>query len=135
MANDKIVLKHLLSGLPTVAPSHESVEVLARSIVARAAPGADAGGAQTAESQGGTRIERIISYGHHTAAEDWYDQDQHEWVMVMQGEARLEFADGKILSMAAGDHVLIPAHCRHRVAWTTPDEPTVWVAVFYDAQP
>jgi len=25
----------------------------------------------------------------------------------------------------------LPAKCRHRVDWTDPDEPTVWLAVFY----
>lgn|SRR5690554_6281550 len=129
MRNDDVVLKHLLSGLPAVAPEQESVEILARSIVAGAGSGTGAGAAEGT----GVRIERIISYGHQTSAEDWYDQGQHEWVMVVQGKARLEFTDGKIVTMAAGDHVLIPAHCRHRVAWTTPDEPTVWLAVFYDA--
>jgi len=26
---------------------------------------------------------------------------------------------------------LIAAHRKHRVEWTTPDEPTVWLAVFF----
>jgi cupin 2 domain-containing protein len=33
--------------------------------------------------------------------------------------------------MKAGDWINIPAHRKHRVEWTTPDEKTVWVAVFY----
>ena len=125
--NDDVVLKHLLAGLPTAAPDQEAVDILAHS-----AAGGE-GGPDAGAGKDGVRIERIISYGHQTPAEDWYDQDQHEWVMVVQGQARLEFAGGKVLMMTAGDHVLIPAHCRHRVAWTTPDQPTVWVAVFYDA--
>ena len=74
------------------------------------------------------RIERIVSYGHASPDGFWYDQDQHEWVIVLQGAARLQFED-RIIDLKPGDHVNIPAHQRHRVIWTTPDEPTVWLAV------
>lgn len=76
------------------------------------------------------RVERIVSHGHASPADFWYDQDQHEWVLVLQGAARLRFADGSV-EMTAGDYVHIPAHTRHRVEWTTPDEPTIWLAVHY----
>lgn len=76
------------------------------------------------------RVERIVSHGHASPADSWYDQDQHEWVLVLQGAARLRFADGSV-EMTAGDYVHIPAHTRHRVEWTTPDEPTIWLAVHY----
>jgi cupin 2 domain-containing protein len=76
------------------------------------------------------RIERIVSHGHHSPPDFWYDQDEHEFVLVVQGAARLQF-DDEILQLKAGDWQLIPAHRRHRVAWTTPDQPTVWLAVFY----
>jgi cupin 2 domain-containing protein len=33
--------------------------------------------------------------------------------------------------MRPGDFVKIPAHQKHRVDWTTPDELTVWLAVWY----
>ena len=33
--------------------------------------------------------------------------------------------------LIAGDFVNIPAHRKHRVEWTTVDEPTIWLAVFY----
>lgn len=77
------------------------------------------------------RIERIVSTGHSSAEGFWYDQDEHEWVIVLNGEAKLVFDDGETLRMRPGDHVLIHAHVKHRVEWTTPDEPTVWLAVFY----
>src|SRR3989442_1509385 len=76
------------------------------------------------------RIERIVSHGHASPSGFWYDQDQHEWVIVLQGAARLRFDDG-IVEMKPGDFVNIPAHQRHRVEWTTPDEPTIWLAVHY----
>jgi cupin 2 domain-containing protein len=84
-------------------------------------------------SSAGLRVERIVSTGRTTPEGQWYDQEWDEWVLVVRGAARLAFEDGADLDMRPGDHVLIPAHCRHRVAWTTPDEPTVWLAVHYDA--
>ena len=76
------------------------------------------------------RIERIVSEGHTSPDGFWYDQDEHEWVIVLKGAARLRFEDS-ILEMKPGDFVNIPARKKHRVDWTTPDEPTIWLAVFY----
>ena len=76
------------------------------------------------------RIERIISHGHASAPDFWYDQPQSEWVIVLQGAARLEFESG-LVEMKPGDFVNIPAFTKHRVDWTTPDEPTVWLGVRY----
>ena len=79
------------------------------------------------------RIERIISHGHASPEGFWYDQDQHEWVVVLKGVARLRFEnDEQPVEMKPGDFVNIPAHRRHRVEWTTPDEPTIWLVVFYE---
>ncbi len=80
------------------------------------------------------RIERIVSHGHASPDGFWYDQDQHEWVMVMRGAARLRFEEGSV-EMKPGDFVHIPAHRKHRVEWTTPDEPTIWLAVHYGGSP
>jgi cupin 2 domain-containing protein len=76
------------------------------------------------------RIERIVSEGHTSPAHGWYDQDQSEWVLLLQGAARLEFEDST-LALSPGDYVNIPAHRKHRVVWTTPDQRTIWLAVFY----
>lgn len=77
------------------------------------------------------RIERIVSKGHTSPETGWYDQDENEWVMVVKGRATLEFEDGSRCEMSAGDYVNIPAHIRHKVAWTDPDDITIWLAVFY----
>lgn len=78
------------------------------------------------------RIERIVSRGHTTPTDKWYDQDEHEWVMVAKGQARLLFQEGmKEISLNEGDYVNIPAHVRHQVSWTKPDEETIWLAIFY----
>ena len=79
------------------------------------------------------RIERIVSQGHQEPASGWYDQDEHEWVLLLRGRARLEFADGSTHTLAAGDYLHLPAHTRHRVAWTDPTQPSIWLAVFYSA--
>jgi cupin 2 domain-containing protein len=77
------------------------------------------------------RIERIVSHGHASPADFWYDQAQHEWVIVLMGAARLQFEDGMV-EMKVGDFINIPAFKKHRVDWTTPDEPTVWLGVRYE---
>ena len=76
------------------------------------------------------RIERIVSHGHASPQDFWYDQDQHEWVVLLKGAAKLRF-ENETVEMKPGDYINIPAHKRHRVEWTTPDEPTIWLAVFY----
>jgi cupin 2 domain-containing protein len=78
------------------------------------------------------RIERIVSTGQASAKTFWYDQAEHEWVIVLSGRAKLryehEYAE---VELGPGDAAFIPAHTRHQVAWTTPDEPTVWLAFFW----
>jgi cupin 2 domain-containing protein len=76
-------------------------------------------------------IERIVSKGHTSPEQGWYDQDGDEWVLVLKGAARLAFEDGRELRLGTGDHISIPAHVKHRVAWTDPDRETVWLAVHY----
>jgi Uncharacterized protein containing double-stranded beta helix domain len=77
------------------------------------------------------RIERILSKGHSSPETGWYDQEEHEWVIVLEGSASLEFEDGTRCDLSVGDYVNIPAHIKHKVAWTDPDKVTVWLAVFY----
>jgi cupin 2 domain-containing protein len=79
------------------------------------------------------RIERIISHGHASPADFWYDQAQAEWVIVLKGAARLQFEDGTV-EMKPGDFINVPAFKKHRVEWTTPDEPTVWLGVRYGGE-
>ena len=76
------------------------------------------------------RIERIISHGHSSPADFWYDQEENEWVLVLSGSAKLQFEEDSV-EMNPGDYIHIAARRKHRVEWTKPDEPTVWLAVFY----
>lgn len=79
----------------------------------------------------GLDIERIVSKGHKSPEDGWYDQDRAEWVVLLKGTAHLEFEAGRIVELAPGDYINIPAHCRHRVAWTSSSEHCVWLAVHY----
>ncbi|GIU43480.1 cupin [Shewanella sairae] len=76
-------------------------------------------------------IERIISKAHVTPKGQWYDQAHSEWVMVMQGAATLEFVDGEQVELTAGEHINIGANVKHRVAWTSEEVETIWLAVHY----
>jgi cupin 2 domain-containing protein len=78
----------------------------------------------------GIRIERIVSYGTSSPEGFWYDQDHDEWVIVLQGAARLALEES-VVELKPGDFLNLPAHTKHRVEWTTPDEPTIWLAIHY----
>ena len=78
------------------------------------------------------KIERIVSRGHASPDGFWYDQDWHEWVSVLAGSAGVLFeGEAEPRTLRAGDHLLIPAHTRHRVAWTEAGRDTIWLAVHY----
>jgi cupin 2 domain-containing protein len=78
------------------------------------------------------RIERIVSLGQASPPGFWYDQDEAEWVLLLSGAARLRFADeSDVRTLGPGDWLHIAAHRRHRVEWTDPTQPTVWLAVFH----
>lgn len=108
-------VQNLLSALPSAADGEVS-ETLAAGLAAR--------------------VERIVSMGQASPVGVWYDQHEAEWVMVLTGRARLSIeGEADEVVMERGDAVFLPAHCRHRVAWTDPDQPTVWIAVFMKSDP
>ena len=84
--------------------------------------------------ENGLTLARIVSTGQATPEGDWYDQPRDEWVLVVKGAAGLRFEDEETArEMAPGDHVMIPAHARHRVEWTSDAEPTVWLVLHLPA--
>ncbi len=87
---------------------------------------------QTLLTKAHFRIERIVSLGHASPDDVWCDQDEHEWVLLVKGAARLRF-DGveAAVEMKPGSFINIPARKRHRVEWTTPSQHTVWLAIHY----
>lgn len=104
-------ITNLFSGIPAELP-HEDIEILLETP--------------------GFLLERIISAGQATPPGEWYDQDTHEWVVLLAGAAGLLFAgETRVRVMRPGDYVLIPAHCRHRVEWTDPEQKTVWLALHF----
>jgi len=86
---------------------------------------------ETLQSSKDIKIERIVSYGHVTKEGEWYDQRQNEWVILLSGEATLSFLDGEDVKLKAGEYINIPAHKKHKVSWTTPNQQSVWLAIHY----
>lgn len=105
---------NILSNLPASLPD-EIIEILVESV--------------------NVRIERIISKGQVTPEGEWYDQERDEWVLLLSGGAGVLIeGENSPRVMNQGDYLMIPAHCRHRVAWTDAKEKTVWLAVHFGAQ-
>jgi cupin 2 domain-containing protein len=78
------------------------------------------------------KLERIISAGQATTPGQWYDQETDEWVVLLTGSAGLLFeGEAEVRVLRPGDYLLIPAHRRHRVAWTDPRQRTVWLALHF----
>lgn len=95
---------------------------------------------QTLLEAHGVRVERIVSQGQATPPGEWYDQDWDEWVLLLSGAARLclegvigdAAADSnRCIVLSPGDYVWLPAHCRHRVEWTDPQQQTLWLALHF----
>jgi len=79
------------------------------------------------------KIERIVSKGHISPESGWYDQEDNEWVLVLEGAGTILFENGRQVTLNKGDYLHIPAHEKHKVAWTDPDRQTIWLAVHYPA--
>ena len=86
----------------------------------------------TLVSCAGFKLVRIVSTGQASPEGEWYDQDQAEWVMVVRGSAGLRIeGEARARSLRAGDYLRLPAHVRHRIEWTDPNQPTVWLALHH----
>ncbi|MCM8542512.1 MAG: cupin domain-containing protein [Lentisphaeraceae bacterium] len=77
------------------------------------------------------KIERIVSEGHSSPEQGWYDQAESEWVVVVEGSAKILFDDDREFLLETGDYLNIPAHTKHKVVWTDPDKQTIWLAIHY----
>jgi cupin 2 domain-containing protein len=87
---------------------------------------------RTLVAAGPLRLVRIVSTGQASPPGQWYDQADHEWVVLLKGAAAIRFEDEDASrALAPGDYLLIPAHARHRVEWTAESEPTVWLALHH----
>ena len=77
------------------------------------------------------KIERIVSQGHISPKNGWYDQKENEWVIVMEGSGSILFESGDEVNLKRGDYLNIPAYTKHKVIWTDPNDITIWLAVHY----
>jgi cupin 2 domain-containing protein len=76
-------------------------------------------------------IERIVSQGQTTPPGKWYDQDRHEWVILLQGEAELSYEDNSRIKLSKGDYLFIRAHQKHRVEYTSVRPICIWLAIHF----
>ena len=80
------------------------------------------------------KLERIISKGHATPPGEWYDQERDEWVILLAGNAGIRIeGQTEVIDLKKGDYLLLPAHLKHRVEWTSAEEETIWLALHYTA--
>jgi cupin 2 domain-containing protein len=77
-------------------------------------------------------VERIISTGQVTSLDQWYDQARAEWVVLLQGSAQITYDTGEVFNLLKGDYLLIAAHQKHRVTFTSQDPPCIWLALHLD---
>jgi cupin 2 domain-containing protein len=93
--------------------------------------------AETAETLAdgqGVRVQRIVSHGQASPPDFWYDEERAEFVAVLSGAASLQIeGEDEPRHLRPGDWIVLPPHCRHRVEWTDPAGPTVWLVVFHAA--
>lgn len=75
----------------------------------------------------GLRVERILSSGQSGGV---YDQDENEWLVLLEGEAVVSFLGSESArhDLRKGDCLWIPAHQQHRVDYSS--ERCIWLCVF-----
>jgi cupin 2 domain-containing protein len=74
-------------------------------------------------------IERIISTGQTTPEGKWLEQERDEWVVLLEGNARIRFDNDAVVEMGRGDYLFIPANTKHRVESTSKAPHCLWLAV------
>jgi cupin 2 domain-containing protein len=77
------------------------------------------------------KLERIVSDGHSSPANFWFDQEMNELVILLSGSAELSYENGQRFALNPGDYLTIPAHQKHRVDKTDLFEKTFWLVLHY----
>jgi cupin 2 domain-containing protein len=77
------------------------------------------------------KIERIVSSGHISPENGWYDQPENEWVVVLEGAGTILFESGDEVNLKKGDYLNISSNTKHKVIWTDPKNLTIWLAIHY----
>ena len=75
------------------------------------------------------QIERITSSGQTTPKDRPYMQTHDEWVVVLQGQAKLWLETLGEVTLNSGDYLLIPKQVKHRVTYTSKKPQTLWLAI------
>jgi len=75
------------------------------------------------------QIERIVTLKPYSKPGEWYDQEKDEWVLLLKGEAELEFSGENKLQLKAGDYILIPARKKHRINHSSQEQKCIWLAI------
>ena len=76
------------------------------------------------------KIEKIVSNGQISPENFWYEQEKSEFILLLEGFAILEFENREV-ELKKGDCLNIKAKQKHRVKFTSLNEPTIWFTVFY----
>lgn len=77
------------------------------------------------------KVERIISAGQKTPEELWIEEDKDEWVILLQGEARIKFTDGNETELKKGDYITIHSGVKHKVTYTSRHPVCIWLAIYF----
>lgn len=79
------------------------------------------------------KIERIVTRGQTSPKNFYYDQEDGEWVLILEGEAELSFSDKTSVTLKKGESLYLPPHQRHRVS--TVSDYVLWLAIFIKEEP
>ena len=77
------------------------------------------------------KVKKIVSPYMPDGDTKWYMQEEKELVIILQGEAKLEFDNSRIISLKTGDYYLIDSLIKHRVAYTSNNPKTIWLTIYY----
>ena len=89
---------------------------------------------ETLFANNNVKIERIISHGEITPTDQWYNQKEDEFILLLSGNATLMYKDNHTVSLSSGDTLYIPAHQEHRVSYTDTNIETIWLAIFFKSE-
>ena len=86
------------------------------------------------QSGPGWHLDLIHSCAASSADGYWYDQDEHEWLTLLRGSARLALqSPEQTIDLSVGDGLYLAPHRRHRVERTDPEPGTLWLALYWEA--
>lgn len=77
------------------------------------------------------RMERIISPHMPNGASKWYEQEEHELVILLQGVAKIEYENSDIITLKQGDYITIKPMNKHRVYYTSKEPLAIWLTIHY----